>query len=90
MHKIMTLSVIFFFCSFIAIAQTEDDNIIISNKDVTYEYILDKGQVVVKEKYIAEYEATRLGGKTYTYEMYDNESTIDKVRVKDIKLENLK
>lgn len=90
MHKIMTLSVIFFFCSFIAIAQTEDDNIIISNKDVTYEYILDKGQVVVKEKYIAEYEATRLGGKTYTYEMYDNESTIDKVRVKGIKLENPK
>lgn len=90
MYKPAILSVLLLILNISIIAQTEDDNIIITNKNVTYEYVIDKGKVVVKEKYIAEYEATRLGGKTYTYEMYDNESTIDKARVKGIKLNDPK
>lgn len=89
MRKIITF--IFALCigNATVYSQTEDDNVIITNKDVTYEYTIENGNVVVKEKYIAEYEATRMSDKVYVYEMYNNESTIDRVKVKGVKGERV-
>ena len=67
-------------------AQTEDDNILITNKDVTYEYVLtNKGQVNIKEKAVADYEASRMSETLTVHEMYNNELSIDKVKVKGIR-----
>ncbi|HJD76454.1 MAG TPA: transglutaminase domain-containing protein [Bacteroides reticulotermitis] len=86
MRKLAVLLLTLCLANVRTIAQSEDDNILITHKDVTYEYTTDKnGQVVIKEKYIAEYEASRMAGHIDVYEMYNNESSIDRVKVKGIR-----
>ena len=85
MFRFNILFVFFLLSHSYILGQTDDDNVIITQKEVTYEYLIEKGNVVVKEKYEATFEATRMATNTSVYEMYDNESTIDKVRIRSIK-----
>lgn len=60
-------------------AQTEDDNVIITNCFETYTFQEEKGSVVVKEKKETHYECTKRGTSIPIVEFYDNETTLDKV-----------
>lgn len=88
MNRLVILFIILFSVNTILSSQTDDDNIIITDKDVVYEYVIDKNSVVVKEKSNVEYETAKRRDNTTIYEIYDNESTLDKVKVKGIKDED--
>ncbi len=60
-------------------AQTDEDNIIITNCFETYTFQEEKGSVVVKEKKETNYECTKRGTNIPIVEFYDNETTLDKV-----------
>lgn len=85
MYKVIALFSLLLFTNGSIFSQTNDDNIIITNKQATYEYKLDGDKTIIKEKSETEYEASKMSGYINVYEMYDNESSIDKVKIKGIK-----
>ncbi|MDL2223619.1 hypothetical protein LJB98_05945 [Bacteroidales bacterium OttesenSCG-928-M11] len=83
-----TLIILFLFISLLLSAQNnnnKDDNFIIADKKEIYEYTLVDNQVVIKAKFKTNYINTKRIGNLTTYEMYDNESSIDNVKVTGVK-----
>lgn len=66
-------------------AQSGNDNIIITNRVEKYEYFILNNQVMVKEKTVTTYECTKMPASITVYEMYNNQSSIDKVKIKGIR-----
>lgn len=60
-------------------AQSEDDNVIITNSIETYSFEEEKGNAVVKEKTETYYECTKRGTSITIMESYDNQTSLDKV-----------
>lgn len=84
MKNVLTLLSLFLFLTPV-FSQPEDANIIITNRTETYEYYLQGSQVMVKQKITTAYECTKMPESITVYEMYDDESTINKVKVKGIR-----
>lgn len=73
------------FLCFYAQAQTDKDNILITNKTVTYTFVQTKDGIQVKEVSSTSYESSKMGGSTPIAEFYNAQSTIDKVTIKGAK-----
>ncbi|MDH6307102.1 hypothetical protein M2451_002336 [Dysgonomonas sp. PFB1-18] len=75
-----TLCCILAICGYFSLfAQTDDDNVIITNRIETYVFEESKGTAVVKEKSETYYECTKRGTSIPIMEMYDSQTTLDKV-----------
>lgn len=83
-HTLSLILLLFGSISF-SYSQTDDDNIIITNRSEEYSFEIDKSAVAVKEKTITEYERTKAYTSIPVAEMYDNQSSIDKVNIKGAK-----
>lgn len=83
MHTRVIFFIIIFLCSFnIIYAQSEDDNVIITDRSEIYTFVEKNGIVTVKEKSETDYECIRIGTGIPVVEMYNNQITIDKVDTK--------
>lgn len=63
-------------------AQADDDNVIISNCNITYSFIENKGNIVIKEKKETLYEASKMGRIHPVNEYYSSQTSLEKVNVK--------
>ncbi|MDR2056718.1 MAG: transglutaminase-like domain-containing protein [Dysgonamonadaceae bacterium] len=81
MKNLFLLSVLFYPLAFVY-AQREDDNIVITNKEESYTFFIDKNTVCIKEKASTDYLCTKMNASIPVIEMYDIHSTIDKISVK--------
>lgn len=63
-------------------AQSDDDNVIITNSTITYSFEENKGEVNIKEKKETHYEAVKMGEIYSVMEAYFSKIVLDKVSVK--------
>jgi hypothetical protein len=63
-------------------SQREDDNILITNREESYTFSIVKNTVCIKEKTSTDYLCSKMRASTQVSEMYDNQSSIDKVSIK--------
>lgn len=64
------------------LGQSDDNNVVISSRNETYTFDENKGQIFIKEKTETNYECTKMGTSIPVVEMYNDQSTIDKVNTK--------
>lgn len=84
--KVNTIILFFCVCCTASFAQTEGDDIIISNQEDSYTYKLDNRRIAsVEEKSFAELTCVGVPRAISVAKFYDNKSTISKVAVKGIK-----
>jgi hypothetical protein len=78
-----TLLLVALFCSLAtASAQREEDNVVISNKEESYTFVIDKNTVCIKENTSTDYLCTKMGTTIPVSEMYNIQSSLDKVSIK--------
>lgn len=67
------------------LSQNEDDNMIISDQQSVYAYVMENNKVVVKEKQDVTYSCVKNIRPVTFYRFYDINSEITKIRVKGVK-----
>lgn len=65
-----------------AYSQREEDNIIITNREESYSFLIDKNTVCIKEKTSTDYLCSKMSARVQVSEMYDDQTSIDKVSIK--------
>ena len=83
MYKTL-LFLIFSYFALIVNSQTKDDNIIITDKEESYTFIVEKAKVYVKETSVTDYLCTQMSSSINVAEFYNEKSTIDKVQIKGV------
>jgi transglutaminase-like putative cysteine protease len=63
-------------------SQRDDDNIIIAGREESYTFLIDKNTVNIKEKTSTDYLCTKMSDRIQVSEIYDAQSSIDKVNIK--------
>lgn len=79
------LPILFLLCTSMILAQNDDDNILITNKQINFIFENSKDGVIVKETSITSFEASKMSETIPFFEFYNNEIEINSVKIKGIK-----
>jgi hypothetical protein len=79
------LSILLSLCASIILAQNDDDNVLITNKQNNFIFENSKNGIIVKETAVTNFEASKMSETVSFFEFYNNEVEINSIKIKGIK-----
>lgn len=82
-RKLLTCLALLFY-SFTGFAQSEKKDVVVSQREDIFSFVLDKGNPVIHEKSITTYECLKMRGSAWVGESYDSHTVMNNFRVKGV------